>query len=196
VSYESRNSRKAKRSTAKTLRVPHRKKGSPRSSASDKSGSRTLHLNEDWTAFLRALTSQETRFLLIGGHAVAVHAEPRFTEDLDVFVEPSLRNARKLRAALVEFGFASVAPAESELAEPDRVWMLGRKPRRIDVLTGISGVSFAQASRGSVTVPIAGESIRVIGRAALIKNKLASGRPKDRLDVELLNKYGRRSTRR
>jgi hypothetical protein len=154
-----------------------------------------LLLNEDWTAFLHALTSQETRFLLIGGHAVAVHAEPRFTEDLDVFVEPSLSNARKLRAALVEFGFASLAPAEFELAEPDRVWMLGRKPRRIDILTGISGVSFAQASRGSVTVLIAGESIRVIGRAALIKNKVASGRPKDRLDVELLNKCGRRSTR-
>jgi hypothetical protein len=79
--------------------------------------------------------------VLIGGHAIAVHAEPRFTEDLDVLVEPSLANARRLHAALTEFGFANVIPDPEHFAVPDRVWMLGRKPRRIDVLTGISGVT-------------------------------------------------------
>jgi addiction module HigA family antidote len=91
-----------------------------------------LHLNDDWSAFLHALISAETRFLLIGGHAVAVHAEPRFTEDLDIFVDPSLPNARRLRTALEDFGFGDVAPTPTQLAQRDRVWMLGRKPRRID----------------------------------------------------------------
>ena len=79
-----------------------------------------MHLNDDWNEFLRALTSTGTRYLLIGGHALAVHAEPRFTEDLDVFVQPSLANARLLRKALVEFGFGSVMPEAAELAKRRR----------------------------------------------------------------------------
>jgi hypothetical protein len=74
-----------------------------------------LILNEDWSAFLRALISTGTRFVLIGGHAVAVHAEPRFTEDLDVFVDPTDDNGKRVHAALVEFGFGSVA-CDSALA--------------------------------------------------------------------------------
>ena len=145
-----------------------------------------MRLNDDWNDFLRALTSTETRFLLIGGHALAVHAEPRFTEDLDVFVEPSLRNARKLRKALVEFGFGSIAPSATALAKPNVVWMLGRKPRRIDILTGISGVSFDEAQRRKVVVRVANVRVNVIGRQALIKNKVASARPKDMADVAML----------
>jgi len=74
-----------------------------------------LRLNDDWSAFLGALISTGTRFLLIGGHAIGVYAEPRFTEDLDVFVAPDRSNARRLRAALVEFGFGDIAPSVNEL---------------------------------------------------------------------------------
>jgi hypothetical protein len=154
-----------------------------------------LRLNEDWREFLAALISTGTRFLLIGGHAIAIHAEPRFTEDLDVLVEPTLANARKLLRALAEFGFGKVAPSAEELAQKNRVWMLGRKPRRIDILTGISGVSFAVALKGAIQVRTDGLLIPVIGRTALLRNKLAAGRTKDRLDVELLNKYARPSRR-
>ena len=70
--------------------------------------------------------------LLVGGHAVAGHAEPRFTEDLDVFVEPSLANGKRLRAALIAFGFGEAAPPPNVLAIPDEVFMLGRKPTRIE----------------------------------------------------------------
>jgi hypothetical protein len=155
-----------------------------------------LHLNEDWNAFLRALTSTGTRFLLIGAHAMAIHAEPRFTEDLDVFVQPTLANARRVRKALVQFGFDSIAPEASELAKPDRVWMLGRKPRRIDILTGISGVSFEECETASVEVSIANTRIRVIGRDALVRNKKASGRAKDLADVAMLEASSPRAKRR
>jgi len=70
--------------------------------------------------------------VLVGGHAVAAHGEPRFTEDLDVFVEPTIHNAKRLRAALVEFGFGQVAPAAAVLAMVDKLFILGRKPSRID----------------------------------------------------------------
>lgn len=195
MSSGSRVSKKAKSSMTKTAKRPPRKKGSPSSSASAKSGSATLTLNEDWSQFLRALISSGTRFLLIGGHAVAVHAEPRFTEDLDVFVEPTPSNAKRLRTALVDFGFEAIAPPAAQLSEPGKVWMLGRKPRRIDILTGISGVSFKAAYQHSVSVDVNGQAIPVIGRAALLRNKVASNRDKDQLDVLLLKKYARAQRR-
>ena len=195
MSYAVRRSKKARSTTETTSRRRRPKRGSPRSNASADSGSGISPLNEDWSEFLAALISTGTRFLLIGGHAVAVHAEPRFTEDLDVFVAPSESNAARLRRALVDFGFGSVAPPVRKLALPNRVWMLGRKPRRIDILTGISGVSFAEASRGKLVVSVGGIAVPVIGRRALLKNKVASGRTKDRLDVELLAKHAPRRRR-
>ncbi len=196
ASSGSRASKKPTASINKTSRKRARKSASRSSSGSAKRGSGTLHLNDDWNEFLRVLTSTGTRYLLIGGHALAVHAEPRFTEDLDVFVQPSLPNARRLRAALVEFGFGSVMPEAAELAKPNLVWMLGRKPRRIDILTGISGVTFNEAERGSVDVKVGETRVLVIGRAALIRNKRASARPKDLADVAILGSSSVRAQRR
>lgn len=135
MSSAPRVSKKVRRSTAKTAREPRLNSASRSSRGSARSGSATLRLNDDWSEFLLALISTGTRFLLIGGHAIAVHAEPRFTEDLDVFVKPDRKNAARLRAALDEFGFGDLAPAVGDLVRANRVWMLGRKPRRIDILT-------------------------------------------------------------
>jgi hypothetical protein len=148
-----------------------------------------VELNPDWSEFLRALIARRVRFVLIGGHAVAGHGEPRLTEDLDVFVEPSLPNARRLREALVDFGFAAAAPPVVELAMADKIFMLGRKPWRIDILTGIDGVSFATAWASRVKAAFVVSPLYVIGRDALIKNKRAAGRDKDLLDVALLEAH-------
>lgn len=146
----------------------------------------TATIPPDWKEFLSALLSQNTKFLLIGAHALAFHVEGRLTEDLDVFVEPSPENAARVRRALESFGFGGLVPGEAELAEPDRVFMLGRKPWRIDILTGIDGVSFAEAWDGRESVNFHGLSLSVIGREALLRNKRASGRKKDLVDVALL----------
>ena len=108
-----------------------------------------VELNRDWTEFLSALIAHRVRFVLVGGHAVAGHAEPRFTEDLDVFAEPTLANGKRLRAALIAFGFGEATPLPDVLATTDKVFMLGRKPNRNDILTGIDGVSFAEAWEGT-----------------------------------------------
>lgn len=98
----------------------------------------------DWKEFLDALRSENVKFLLIGGHALAFHVEARLTEDLDVFVEPGADNAARVARAFSRFGFGDLVSAE-ELATPDKVFMLGVRPWRIDVLTGIDGVSFEEA---------------------------------------------------
>lgn len=147
-----------------------------------------VDLNQDWTEFLSALIAHRVRFVLVGGHAVAGHAEPRFTEDLDVFVEPSLTNGKRLRAALIAFGFGEAAPPPGVLATPDKVFMLGRKPTRIDILTGIDGVSFAEAWDGRVEAEFVSSPLYVIGRDQLLANKRAAGRAKDLLDVAALER--------
>lgn len=148
-----------------------------------------IELNRDWTEFLCVLISHQVKFVLIGGHAVAGHGQPRLTEDLDVFVKPGLKNARRLREALVDFGFGSVSPSAEDLALPDKVFMLGRKPWRIDILTGIDGVSFAEAWSGRVEAEFITGPLYVIGAKALIRNKRAAGRPKDLMDVALLENH-------
>jgi hypothetical protein len=155
-----------------------------------------IELNRDWTEFLCALISRHVRFVLVGGHAVAGHGEPRLTEDLDVFVEPTLANARRLREALVDFGFEAVAPPAKELATPDRIFMLGRKPWRIDVLTGIDGVTFREVWATRVVAEFAASPLYVIGRAALMANKRAAARDKDLLDVALLERHAPRRAKR
>jgi hypothetical protein len=145
-----------------------------------------IELSHDWSEFLSALISRRVQFVLVGGHAVAGHAEPRLTEDLDVFVARTLANARRLRQALVDFGFGNVVPTVGELSRPHKVFMLGSKPWRIDILTSIDGVSFAQAWKSRVEAEFIAAPLYVIGRAMLIKNKRAAGRAKDLADVALL----------
>ena len=155
-----------------------------------------IDLNRDWNEFLCALIARRVRFLMIGGHAVAAHGEARLTEDLDVFVEPTQANARRLRDALIDFGFGSAAPSTAVLARRDKVFMLGHKPWRIDILTGIDGVSFREAWSGRVRAEFAMEPLYVIGRDALIKNKRAAARDKDLLDVARLEALAPPTARR
>ena len=154
-----------------------------------------IELSRDWTEFLSALISRRVRFLLVGGHAVAGHGEPRLTEDLDVFVERSPANARRLRQALVDFGFGHVAPTATELARSHKVFMLGHKPWRIDILTSIDGVEFDEAWKSRVEAAFLIEPLYVIGREMLIKNKRAAGRDQDLADVASLEKHAPRAPR-
>lgn len=154
-----------------------------------RSRSTAADLSDDWREFLSLLISYRVRFVVVGGHAVAVHARPRFTKDLDVFVDPTPANARRLLAALQDFGFGNVGIGPAELATRDKVFMLGVAPHRIDILTGISGVRFADAWRTRVRVPSGAGVLPILSRALLAKNKRAAGRPQDLADLaELLKK--------
>ncbi len=140
-------------------------------------------LNDDWREFLSLMISKRVKFLLLGGHAVSVHARPRMTEDLDVFVEVSALNAKRLHRVLVDFGFGEDAPPAEELATKGKVFMVGVPPWRIDILTKISGVTFQTAWKNRVRLRLSVGTINVISRQDLIRNKRASGRDKDLADL-------------
>jgi hypothetical protein len=129
------------------------------------------------------LIEKRVRFLLVGGHALAVHGAPRATFDIHVFVDNSARMLGRLSAALRDFGFPAYAVGAAYLRKPKRFMMLGERPLRIDILNFIDGVSFRSAWTHRVHV---GEGLYTLSRADLIRNKLATGRTKDALDVELL----------
>ena len=133
-----------------------------------------------------SLLSRHVEFLVVGGHAVAFHGYPRLTEDLDLFVRPTHENGQRIVEALKAFGFASLGLGPDAFTAPDRVIQLGRAPNRIDLLTGIPGVSFDEAWPARVQADLDGLGVFMIGRDALIRNKRATGRPQDLADAERL----------
>jgi hypothetical protein len=145
-------------------------------------------VNDDFRDLLAALIEARARFLVVGAHAMAVHGVPRATGDLDVWVEATPENARRVLDALVVFGapVRSLGVSEADFTEPGRVVQLGLPPRRIDLLTSISGVEFASAWPERIAHDVIGLTVPFLGRAALVRNKRASGRPKDLADLEAL----------
>ncbi|HEX7479189.1 MAG TPA: hypothetical protein VF331_15395 [Polyangiales bacterium] len=163
------------------------KSASPRSSSSAKSRPAfTVKLPPDWSEFIGCLSSHRVRFLIVGAHALAANGRPRATQDIDFLVEPTQANARRLGAALADFGFAALAQQWREFAKPDRMATLGEPPLRIDVMTTITGVTFAAAWKGRLRASTGAHEIGYLGRRELEQNKQATGRAKDRADLALL----------
>jgi hypothetical protein len=117
---------------------------------------------------------------------VAFHAKPRFTKDFDLFVEPSESNAIRLLAALNDFGFGSLGLTIEDFSQPGRIVQLGVAPSRIDIATAIDGVTFEEAWNGRAVGTYGGQPVSYIGRAELIRNKTAAGRPQDLADLSWL----------
>jgi hypothetical protein len=126
------------------------------------------------------------RFLVVGAHALAANGRPRATQDIDFLVDPTLANAKRLGAALADFGFAALAEQWREFAKPDRMVTLGQPPLRIDVMTTITGVTFAAAWKGRLRASLGVHEIGYLGRRELEQNKGATDRAKDRADLALL----------
>lgn len=147
-------------------------------------------LNEDFRDLLLEFADAEVEFVIVGAFAVAYHGVPRATGDMDVFVKPSPENAQRVFDALVGFGApltsAGVTPKDFET--PGIVYQIGQPPRRIDVLTEISGVSFDEAWATRRSVLFENRAVHFIGRDELLRNKKAAGRPKDLADVSRLQK--------
>jgi hypothetical protein len=143
-------------------------------------------VNPDFTALLRALSTAEARYLVVGAYAVTFHSRPRATGDLDLWVDPSAENAGRVYAALEAFGAPLAALTERDLATEGMVYQIGVPPRRIDVLTSLTGLTFEEAWRGRVEGSLGGVPCPFIGKQELVKNKRTLGRPRDLADLELL----------
>jgi hypothetical protein len=146
-------------------------------------------LNEDFLELLSSLLDAEARFLVVGAYAVGVHGRPRATKDLDVWVEASKDNAERVLRALRAFGAPLGDLTESDLEQLGTGFKMGIPPRRIDILTQIEGISFAEAWPNRIEAEF-GNGVRcpVIGLADIITNKRAAGRPQDRADVAVLER--------
>lgn len=143
---------------------------------------------EDFRDLVAELVNTKARFLIVGAHALALHGVPRATVDLDVWVDPSPENAKRVWAALAAFGapLDTLEIHEADFTRPDIVAQFGLPPYRIDILTGVSGISFADAWEGRVEDLFEDVRVPFLGREALIRNKRASGRTKDLADLEAL----------
>ncbi len=146
-------------------------------------------LNEDFRDMLEALVDAKVQFLIVGAHALAVHGLPRATGDIDLLVKPTPDNATRVIEALRAFGAPIDAHglSSADFTTPGTVYQVGLPPRRIDLLTEITGVPFDEAWRDRVHTTIAGLEIDVLGRQSLLRNKRATGRPKDLVDVAALS---------
>jgi len=146
--------------------------------------------NPDFLDMISALRDEGAEFLVVGAFAMAAHGVPRATGDLDLWVRPESENAERVWRALLRFG----APVDAagltvqDLINPGMVYQIGQPPRRIDVITGIDGVSFGEAWPNRVPVTVEGVEFPCLGHADLVRNKRASGRVKDKLDLDLLRK--------
>lgn len=145
-----------------------------------------MELQQDIREFIALLHSGQVEFLLVGGYALAFHGAPRFTEDIDLLVLCSPENASRLVRVLDTFGFGGLGITVDDFLRPDYVIQLGRAPNRIDLLTGIDGLTWKQAWDSRELWELDGLPVFVIGREALIRNKLATGRTQDRADAERL----------
>jgi hypothetical protein len=147
-----------------------------------------MRLDPDFSEFIACCAAREVRFLIVGGYAVAVHGHPRYTKDLDVWVWIDRGNADRLVEALNDFGFGSLGLVADDFLEPESVVQLGYPPKRIDILTSVDGVEFADCypNRSEVELEGVERTVPFIGLDDLIANKKASGRPQDQADIQSL----------
>ncbi len=145
-------------------------------------------LNKDSKDLLSLLTASGARFLVVGAHALAVHDVPRATGDLYIWIDRDPANVDKVWAALQRFGvpMEALGFSRSDLAAPSTAVQIGLPPRRIDLLTDLTGVDFESAWGARVTLSMQGVNVPFLGREDLLKNKRSTGRTRDLADLEAL----------
>jgi len=145
-----------------------------------------METSKDFEELFELLTRNEVKYLLVGGYAYAIYAEPRYTKDIDLFYQMDEENAEKLFSVIQDFGFSSLQLDKDDFLVMGRVIQLGMPPYRVDLLNDIEGVSFHEAWKNRTKATYGEQDIHVIGKTDLIKNKTAAGRDQDKLDVKRL----------
>ena len=143
-------------------------------------------LNQDFREFIQSLNDNQVRYLVVGGYAVAIHGYPRYTKDIDIWIDMNPQNARRIILALEQFGFGSLGLKQDDFLEADIIVQLGYPPRRIDLLTTLPGVDFETCYEDKIIVDIEGVPVNFIDLENLKQNKQSSGRAQDLADIENL----------
>ena len=143
-------------------------------------------LSPDFKEFIELLNAHNVQYLIVGGYALAFHGHPRYTKDIDVWIATNPENALRMLNVLKDFGFASLSLSQQDFLEQDNIIKIGFPPNRIDILTSVDGIQFADSVSESSIIKVDGIAIHLIGIHKLIENKTASGRLQDLADVEKL----------
>lgn len=146
-----------------------------------------MEIQSDFRELLELFNAHKVEYVIVGGYALAFHGAPRFTGDIDLFVNSDRENAKKILQALKQFGFESLELSEEDFACPDRVIQLGVPPVRIDIMTSLTGVSWPQVAANKVSSSYGKTQVYFIAKEDFISNKKALGRKKDLADIEGLN---------
>ncbi len=145
-----------------------------------------MKLERDLREFIELLNASDVRYLIVGAYAVAHHGHPRYTGDIDFFVEASPQNAQRLGHVLEQFGFSNVGIATEDFTAPDQVVQLGVDPNRMDLMTSISAVAFDEAWNTREYGELDGLRVPFISKELLKRNKAAVGRKQDLADIDYL----------
>ncbi len=145
-------------------------------------------MNSDFKDLLQIFVEEKIRFLVVGGYAVIHHAQPRYTKDLDLWVEPTKENARKLMCAFHRFGLPLIGLTESDFAEPSTQFSIGVPPCEIDLLTSIPGLEFPPCWNNRELSDEEGIPVPYLSKTDLITAKKTAGRPQDLADLEELQR--------
>lgn len=147
-------------------------------------------LNEDYKEMLQLLLEEQVDFMIVGAYALGTHGYPRATGDIDIWVKPNNINSKKLYKALARFGAPVGQIQTDEFSTEGVIFQIGVIPRRIDIITKIDGVTYEEADEDKIIVEIEGLAVPVISLEKFIRNKMATGREKDELDIKTLRKKG------
>ncbi|MEM7549168.1 MAG: nucleotidyltransferase [Bacteroidota bacterium] len=152
-----------------------------------------MELDKDFREFVGLLNDNRVKYLVVGGYSVAYHGFPRFTGDLDIWINPTLENGSRMLIVLEKFGFGNMGFKANDFMQVNKVIQFGVEPLRIDILTAVDGLeSFDEAFEKRNTSKLSSLKINFIGYSDLIINKKASNRLQDQRDVEELSKVNKR----
>lgn len=145
-----------------------------------------MKTEKDFEELLKLFNKNKVRYCIVGAYALAFYAEPRYTKDMDIFVEPDKDNAHRIIKSLSEFGFKSLTLEEKDLIRKGKIIQLGYEPVRIDLMTSIEGCDFAEVWKNRMIGAYGKQKTSFIGLKELIKNKKKSGRKQDSVDISIL----------
>jgi hypothetical protein len=146
-----------------------------------------MAVNRDFRDLFRIFNECGVEYLVVGAYAVIYYSAPRYTKDLDIWVNPTPDNSRRVWKALEEFGAPLTDIRPEDFTDREIVYQIGIEPNRIDLMTGIPGLTFSEAWSVRRASSYGGISISILGRDHLLRSKLAAGRPRDLLDAEKLD---------
>jgi hypothetical protein len=148
-----------------------------------------MNLPKDFSEFIELLNAHQVRYLIVGGYAVGFHSRPKFTHDLDIWIENTQENALKVLVVLKDFGFGELDITINDLINPDTIIQLGYAPLRIDLITDLSGLNFSESYQKKIEGSYLGVTAYFIALDDLIINKQIAGRDKDLNDIKWIEQY-------